>query len=233
MHDFNWFGWLFGATHENVHIYTAAFVAVVLIAAAFVANRSLRRLEENIVPNSKFGIASIFEIIIEVAVKMMRDLMGERRAYAYFPLIGGLFIYIFASNFLGVIPGFIPPTDNINTNAACAIVVFLYYNFVGIKEQGLVHYLKHFMGPVLWLAPLMVVVELIGHLVRPVSLSVRLFGNMMGDHMVLGIFSNLVPLFVPIIFMALGLFVAFIQAFVFSLLSMVYIALATETGEHH
>jgi F-type H+-transporting ATPase subunit a len=122
----------------------------------------------------------------------------------------------------------LPPTDNINTNIPCAIIVFLYYNFVGIREQGFIKYFKHFAGPIIWLAPLMFSIELISHLVRPLSLSVRLFGNITGDHMVLGIFSQLTPLVVPVIFLFLALFVAFIQAFVFSLLSTVYIALATE-----
>jgi len=133
---------------------------------------------------------------------------------------------------LGLIPGFLPPTDNINTNLAIALTVFVYYHIMGIKAHGVKNYLKHFMGPILWLGPLMIVIELIGHCVRPISLSLRLFGNITGDHLVLGIFSGLVPILVPVVFMALGLFVSFIQAFVFSLLSMIYINLATAHEEH-
>jgi F-type H+-transporting ATPase subunit a len=110
--------------------------------------------------------------------------------------------------------------------------VFLYYNVVGIKTQGLKNYLGHMTGPILWLAPLIFVIELISHLVRPMSLSLRLFGNINGDHVVLGIFSDLVPLVLPVIFMALGIFVSVIQAFVFTLLSTIYIGLATAHEEH-
>jgi F-type H+-transporting ATPase subunit a len=134
---------------------------------------------------------------------------------------------------MGVIPGFLPPTDNINTTLACGLVVFVYFNYVGIRENGLINYLKHFAGPVVALAPLMLVVELIGICVRPISLALRLFGNITGDHMVFGIFSELVPIGVPILFLALGIFVAFIQAFVFSLLSTIYVALALPHEEHH
>ena len=140
--------------------------------------------------------------------------------------MGALFIYILFSNLLGLIPGFLPPTDNLNTNVACALTVFIFYNYQGFKAHGFA-YLKHFMGPIWWLAPIMVVIEVISHLVRPASLSVRLFGNISGDHLVLGIFSSLVPIGVPVIFLFLGLFVSVIQAFVFTLLSMVYISLAT------
>jgi F-type H+-transporting ATPase subunit a len=134
---------------------------------------------------------------------------------------------------MALIPGFVPPTDNINTNLAMSLTVFVYYHIMGVKAHGLKGYLKHFMGPILWLAPLIFVTEIIGHCVRPLSLSLRLFGNITGDHLVLGIFSNLVPVLVPVAFLALGLFVSFIQAFVFSLLSMIYINLATAHEEHH
>ncbi len=133
---------------------------------------------------------------------------------------------------MGLIPGFLPPTDNLNTNVACSLTVFLFYNYHGFKAHGF-GYIKHFMGPVIWLAPLMFVIEVISHLVRPASLSVRLFGNIAGDHLVLNIFSHFVPLGVPVVFMFLGLFVSFIQAFVFTLLSMVYISLATTKESHH
>ena len=239
MHEFNWLHWVveklpidFEVTHENLHVVSTAFVTLLLVIAAFSAYRRFRKPENCLVPQDKLTIATAFELVTELFLGLMEGVMGPR-APKYFPLIGTLFVYIFVSNILGVIPGLVPPTDNINTNAACAVVVFLYYNYAGIKEQGFIHYGKHFLGPVLWLAPLMLVVELIGHLVRPVSLSVRLFGNITGDHLVLGIFSQLVPLVLPIVFMGMALFVSFIQAFVFSLLSMIYIALATETSEHH
>ncbi len=216
---------------DTIHIILAAAVAIFLIALALLANRRLKKTEQCLIPSEKGSPATFFELIVESLLNLMEGVLGDR-AQKYFPLIGSLFIYIFTCNVIGLIPGLVPPTENINTNAACAIVVFLAYNYLGIKEQGFLPYLKHFMGPVIWLGPLMFVIELISHIVRPVSLSVRLFGNMTGDHMVLGVFSQLTPIIVPIIFMALGLFISFIQAFVFSLLSIVYIGLATEEVHH-
>ena len=235
---FNLFTWLgetvgIGADFmsHNIHIITAGFVAIVLTALSLVAYRKLKNTDARVVPEKKLSVATVFELIVEAILNLMRDIMGPR-ADRYFPIIGVTFIYILFSNLLGVIPGFIPPTDNINTNAAIAIVIFIYYNYMGIKEQGAKSYLKHMAGPVIWLGPLIFMIELISHVVRPMSLSARLFGNMTGDHMVLEIFSNLVPALVPVIFIGLGVFVSLIQAFVFSLLSIIYIALATEHEAH-
>jgi len=111
------------------------------------------------------------------------------------------------------------------TNAAMAGTIFVYYNYSGFKEHG-IGYLKHFTGPVIWLAWLMLPIELIGHLVRPVSLSLRLAGNITGDHLVLGIFTDLTHFVIPIVFVGLGVFVAFVQAFVFTLLSTIYVSMA-------
>ena len=159
----------------------------------------------------------------------MKDIIGPQ-AEKYFPLIGSLFVFILFCNLLGIIPGFLPPTSNIYTNAACAIIVFIYYNYQGFKEHG-IGYLKQFAGPLIWIAPLMFLIEILSHLFRPFSLSVRLFGNIFGDHTVLSIFSDLIPLIVPVIFLILGLAVALIQAFIFSALSAVYIGLAV-SHEH-
>ncbi len=233
MHGFNWFSLLFEKiTHENLHVVSALMVALLLIGGALLVRKKLVRLEQTLIPSHRFTLTNVFELLIENILSLMEGVMGPH-ARRFFPLIGTLFIYIFACNLLSVIPGFVPPTDNVNTNFAAALCVFAYYNYVGIKEHGLVNYLKHFMGPIWWLGPLMLVIELISHIVRPVSLSLRLFGNITGDHLVLGIFSNLIPLVVPVIFMMLGIFVAFIQAFVFTLLSMIYIALANAHEEQH
>lgn len=217
---------------HNMHIVLAGSVGLFLIFLALIAYKRLRYTEQCLIPQGKATPSTLFEVVVEFVLGLMEGMLGDR-APKYFPLIGALFIYILACNLVGLIPGLAPPTENINTNAACAVVVFLYYNYMGIREQGLVHYMKHFMGPIVWLAPLMFVIELISHLVRPMSLSVRLFGNMTGDHMVLGVFSQLTPVIVPIIFLGLGLFISLIQAFVFSLLSIVYISLATESSSHH
>jgi F-type H+-transporting ATPase subunit a len=123
---------------------------------------------------------------------------------------------------LGLIPGFMPPTANLNTTAACAVIVFVLTHIIGLKEHGL-GYIKHFTGPVWWLAPLMLPIEIVGHLARPLSLSLRLFGNMTGHELVVLVLMFLVPVFVPVVMSLMGLLVAFIQAFVFALLAMIYL----------
>lgn len=233
MHDFTWLGMISAhrINHHNIHIFSAGLIVLLLIIATLLVARKLRRTDERIIPESKGTLTNIFEAVVEALLGLVEGIIGPD-APKYFPLIGALFIYIFLSNLMGLIPGFLPPTDNINTNLACSLTVFAYYNIMGIKSHGLKNYIKHFMGPILWLGPLVFVIEIIGHAVRPLSLSLRLFGNITGDHLVLGIFSDLVPLFVPVIFLALGLFVSFIQAFVYSLLSTIYIGLATAHEDH-
>jgi F-type H+-transporting ATPase subunit a len=135
---------------------------------------------------------------------------------------------------MGLLPGFSPPTTNFNVTLALGLLSFTAYNVFGFKEQGL-GYLKHFVGPMLWLAPLMIPLELISNFVRPFSLALRLLGNMTGDHTVLEIFTDLTKVIIPVIFYGLGTFVSFVQAFVFTLLSMVYVSLAVthHGGDHH
>jgi F-type H+-transporting ATPase subunit a len=142
---------------------------------------------------------------------------------AYFPLIATIAFFILVSNLIALIPGFFPPTANLNTNAAMALTVFAMTHIVGLKEHG-IGYFKHFCGPVIWLAPLIVPIEIVGHLARPLSLTLRLFGNMYGHEIVLMIFFGLVPFIVPLPMMLMGVLVAFIQTFVFMLLAMIYIA---------
>jgi len=207
------------------HVVTSAFVALLILAAAMLAHRKLRDISKQLIPDGFVTITNILEITSEAVLRLMEDIMGPI-AKRHLPLIGSLFIYLLASDLIGVIPGFSSPTENINTNLGCALVVFVYYNYVGIREQGLRRYLRHMAGPVIWLAPLLMTVEVISHIVRPISLSVRLMGNIAGDHLVLGIFQDLVPLLVPIIFMGLAIFISVMQAFVFTLLSIVYIHMA-------
>lgn len=232
MGHFSWLGHLFNVEANSVHIPHTLMTCILLLLLGAIANVKLRNTEKSLVPSGKIGLASIFEVACQNILSLMEGIIGPY-AKNYFPLVAGLFIYIFINNLLGVIPGFLPPTDNINTTLGLGIIVFVYFNYVGIKTQGLIPYLKHFGGPIAMLAPLMFVIEMIGILVRPISLGLRLFGNMTGDHLVLGIFSDLVPVIVPIAFLGLGIFVSFIQAFVFSLLTTIYIALSLPHDEHH
>lgn len=153
--------------------------------------------------------------------KMIVENMGER-GRAFFPLIATLAFFILLSNIIGLIPGFYPPTANLNTTVACALIVFLSTHVVGFKNHGF-KYIKHFLGPVWWLAPIMLPVEIIGHLSRPLSLSFRLFGNMNGHELILLIFFGLVPFLVPLPMMLMGVLVALLQTFVFTLLATIYI----------
>ncbi|MCK5422624.1 MAG: F0F1 ATP synthase subunit A [Deltaproteobacteria bacterium] len=202
-------------------------VSIILIGIAVYVKRTS---PPKIVPSDKVTMGNILEAVVEFVCSLIDDNMGrEGRKFIY--IIGAVFIFVLLGNLIGLIPGFLPPTENININAGCAIIVFFSYQVIGFREHGL-SYLKHFAGPIWWLAPFMFVIEIVGHLARPFSLSIRLFGNIMGDHKVLEIFSNLVPLGVPVFNLALGTFVSAIQALVFSLLSIIYISLAVEPGEH-
>lgn len=232
MHEFTWIGWVSDLiNHDNIHIFTGFLVSALLVLTVLIFAKKSRSVSEELIPDERVSLKNILQVSVEAILNLMRGVMGDQ-AKDYLPLIGTLFIYIFINNLIGIIPGFIPATENVNTNFGCALTVFLFYNYMGIKKHGFKNYLKHFMGPIWWMAPLMLIIELISHVVRPVSLSLRLFGNIYGDHLVLGIFSDLVPLVIPVIFLGLGVFVSFIQAFVFSLLSTVYIGLAVAHEEH-
>ncbi|MEJ2368529.1 MAG: F0F1 ATP synthase subunit A [Acidobacteriota bacterium] len=170
----------------------------------------------------------ILELTVETVGKFLDDIIGKN-GRNYMPIIGTFTILILVCNLSGQIPGFMPPTGSIMVTLALSLCSFVAYNWYGIRTHGF-SYIKHFMGPVLWLAFLFLPIELVSHLARPMSLAIRLFGNIFGDHQVGGVFLHLVPVVVPVPFMLLGIFVAFVQTLVFVLLSIIYIAGAVE---HH
>ena len=192
--------------------YTWLVIALLLVLSVL-ATKAIK-----MVPGS---LQNFMEAIIGGIENMIVETMGEH-GRPFFPLIASLAIFVLVSNLIGLIPGFFPPTANINTTAACAIIVFLSTHVVGIKQHGL-HYVKHFLGPIWWLAPMIFFIEIIGHLSRPVSLTLRLFGNMNGHELVMMVFFALAPFLVPLPMMLMGVLVSFIQAFVFMLLAMIYI----------
>ena len=214
-----------GVDHHHVHVATALVAGVGLILLSLAARVALGSGETAVLPASRFSLRGVFEVITEFIVSLSQLVIGEHEGRKFAPLFATIFLYIFFNNLVGLIPGMTPATDNINTNIAVGVFTFLAYNIFGFKEHG-VGYLKQFLGPIWWMIPLMLVIELISHLVRPVSLGLRLQGNMMGDHTVLGIFLDLVPYGVPMIFYSLGIFVCFMQAFVFTMLSMIYVSMA-------
>jgi F-type H+-transporting ATPase subunit a len=173
------------------------------------------------------GGQNFFEMVLTGIEDFMIGITGEHGRFV-FPLIASLGFFILCSNYLGMIPGFFAPTANINTTAACALIVVVFTHVIGIKFHG-VKYIKHFMGPVWWLTPLIMPIELIGHGARVLSLSIRLFGNVFGEELVLAILFFLAGMFLaPLPMMFLGLFTGFIQSFIFCLLSMMYFAGAME-----
>jgi F-type H+-transporting ATPase subunit a len=202
------------------HVTYAWFLAIALAMLSFLATR---RLE--IYPGR---FQNVMEVIIGGFDSMLNETMGHH-GRRYFPLIATLGIYILTANLLGIIPGFESPTANINTTASMAIVVFFSTHVVGVMTHGW-KYLKQFMGPVWLMAPLMVPIEIISHISRPLSLSVRLFGNIMGEDKVLAVVLLIVPYLVPLPVFVLMIFTSIIQTIVFMLLAMMYISSAVEEG---
>lgn len=189
---------------------------LIMIALVLLSIVATKRLQS--VPT---GTQNFMEVVVGGIENMLVETMGEH-GKPFFPLIATLALFILVSNLVGLVPGFFPPTANINTTAACAVVVFVATHVVGVKEHG-AGYIKHFLGPIAWLAPMMFFIEVIGHFSRVISLTLRLFGNMNGHELVLIIFFGLAPFLVPLPMMLMGVLVSFIQAFVFMLLAMIYI----------
>ena len=234
------------------HVTYTWLVMVILAALTFVASRNLQ-----LVPR---GLQNFFEVVLEQFQQMIDAVMGHE-GRKYLPLIATLGLFILTANLMSLVPGLAGPTSNLNTNGACALIVFLAYHWIGVRKQGLMPYLAHFAGPVpLPLKPLMFVIEVISHLARPLSLTLRLFGNMVGGHILLAVIFLLMGLngligwalsgsvagavvggiggIVTIVFTVgflypLKILVAFLQAFIFVMLTMLYISGAIEEAEHH
>jgi F-type H+-transporting ATPase subunit a len=168
----------------------------------------------------------ILELSTEVVGKFLDEIIGHN-GRKYMPVIGTFAVLILLSNLSGLVPGLMPPTGSIIVTLSLALCSFFAYNFYGLKVNGL-GYIKHFLGPILPMAVLFFPIEIVSHLARIMSLSIRLFGNIFGDHQVSGVFINLVPMVVPVPFILLGIFVSFVQTLVFILLSMIYISQAVE-----
>ncbi len=220
---------LLGISHHGTgpvipdHVVMTALIVIFTILLMMALKRSLRMVPGN--------LQHIFELLYEYLKSMLEDNIGPKGT-KFLPLVATLALFIFLSNVAGLIPGLKSPTSNLNVTVACAVIVFLYYNYQGIREHGILSYLKHFCGPVWWLAPLMFPVEIVSHLARPLSLSVRLFGNIFGEDMIVLVFFSLAPLFVPLPIMALQIFTALVQTLVFVLLTTMYLAGAVESEEH-
>ncbi len=207
------------------HVVMAMLVVVIVGAVLIPTSRKL-----SIEAPGK--IQSVFEVLLVGLEDLIEDVVGHGYGKRFLPFVLGLAFFIFVGNIFGVFYFVQPPTANVNTTFALSITAFLFYNFVGIKDNGLLKYLKHFMGPVIFLAPLMVIIEIISHLARILSLALRLFGNIFGEHTATGIFFLMFPFVLPWPMMGLGIFGAFLQAFIFIMLTMAYLNGAVPSEEH-
>lgn len=206
-------------------IFGALFTLLVTALIGFAYSSSVRAAGADIAPDGRFSVRTVVEMAMDVVYGIAKDNIGDKWR-TFLPLLAGVFMFIVITNLGGLIPGFIPATENLNTNLAMGLMIFLVYNIAGFKEHG-AHYLKQFAGPMLAIAPLMFTIELISHLFRPVSLSLRLMGNIFADHLMLGIFTSTAPhIVIPSALMFFGLLVSLVQSFVFTLLTGIYISLA-------
>jgi len=231
-HAFTWVSVIPGLNLLPQHTATASLVIVALLTWALVALRQLQGASDAIVPDARLTARNTLEIFVEWFVGFIEGLLGHKKGRRFVHVYGTFFLFILAANLIGLLPGFVPPTSDFNVTFALGVTSFAVYNYYGFRAKG-IGYLKHFLGPIWWLAFLMLPLELIDNLVRPVSLGLRLFGNMTGDHLVLEIFTGLTKVVIPVLFYALGAFVSLIQAFVFTILSIIYLSLALEEHETH
>jgi F-type H+-transporting ATPase subunit a len=227
------------ATHVSWVIWSSLFAAALLLVSGLLVRGRLAATQGGVVPDVGFSLRNVLELLVEMLRGLAEQNMGPHWR-KYFPLIGTIFFFILISNLMGLVPGLAGSTSSADTTWAWAVISFAVHQYVGIKEHGF-GYIKHFLGPSLFdvkiggrkihvrlLAPLYVVIESISHLSRVLTLAVRLLANMFADHTVVAVWLLLVPAVVPAIFMGLGVLVAFLQAYVFALLSMIYIGLALE-----
>lgn len=228
-HGFNFIHSTFG--EEAGLIASGLLAGVVAYSSGRVALAGMRSRKNPLIPEDKMSFSAFYELVAEFILRLGDNVMGKHNR-KYLPFIATIFFYIFSMNLMGLIPGFSGPTSSVAFNLGMALVVLVMYTWWGVKEVGLKAYLGHMWGPIWWVGPLLFPVELISHLLRPLSLSLRLYGNMTGDHIVLAVFTDLTKLGIPVIFYFLGLFVCFMQAFVFSLLTMIYIRFAVAHEEH-
>jgi F-type H+-transporting ATPase subunit a len=247
-HPFTWYNLMPAALQHAMgeHTFFALVAAVLLLLFAFAGRRALAKAADPVVPAAELGSRNIAELLLQLVVNQSDQIIGKQ-GRKYVPFFATFFIFILLSNLLGLLPGFAPPTGNLNTTLGLAICSFIGYNVIGVREQG-GSYFKHFIGPMTGLpassvlgklaflpvlllsAVFFFILEIFSHGFRPVSLSLRLFGNMMGDHEVITAFIKLTKVVVPVAFYAMGTLVSVIQAFVFTLLSMIYVALAISHG---
>ncbi|MFQ5918361.1 MAG: F0F1 ATP synthase subunit A [Candidatus Binatia bacterium] len=243
-HPFTWHSSLpYPLSLVPQHTFTALLVMVLLVVVGYMGRRSLLRAKDPVIPDEGLSLRNLLELLVEFVVDLSDSIIGKGgRRYVHF--FGSFFIFILTANLIGLVPGFSPPTNNFNVTLGLGLTSFVAYNYFGFREHGSA-YIQQFIGPMTSLpstgrrimgflfAPILVIsvlfffaLESISHLVRPLSLGLRLFGNMFGDHLVVEIFTELTYVVIPVLFYLLGALVSVIQAFVFTLLSVIYVAMA-------
>lgn len=222
---YNWLHGFFDSTFGPGFVTDQAIMAWFIVVVSAVVFPVLSRRFSTYKPGA---IQQMLEIGV-ASINTMCDAFIGKNGRRYATVMGPIAFFILASNLLAFFPGLQPPTSDLNTTVALGLISFVIYNFVGIRAQG-VQYAQQFIGDPVWLFPLMIPIEILSHLSRPVSLSIRLFGNIFAEHTLAGVFFFLLPIGLPVVFGPLGVFVAFMQTFVFVMLSMIYIAGALEHG---
>lgn len=236
----------FGVTDENTQEFlTALIIAGILLLFSWIAGAQLKKRAENepdesrVIPQPRLSFAGVAEFAVESLANLQDSILGKENR-KYLPLTGSLFLFIFTCNIIGLIPGMAAATTSVWITLGIALFIFVAFNYYGIKEQGFFHYIKHFAGPEtnlgffsFILAGTIFVIEIVSTFMRILTLNLRLYWNISADHMVLGIFTEMTQYIVPMFFLVLGLGVAFMQAFVPTVLTMVYIMLATQHGDDH
>jgi len=215
--------WLSGfAVYEPVA--TGAFVVLLLIIFSLLVKSRIGDRQRALEPEDGITVRNVAEAVVEGINGLAESVIGHHY-HAYVPMLATFFVFILVANLLGLVPGFSPPTSHFQMTFGLGLVSFFAFNVYGFKAQG-GSYLKHFLGPLLLLAPLMLPIEMVSQVFRPVSLGIRLYANMFADHAVIEIFTGLTHLVVPVVFYVLGAFVCVVQAFVFTMLTAIYISLA-------
>lgn len=218
----------FGVHIPDYLVFCGLIVLIVLAVGVFIRSR--------LSVDNPGTLQILLEDLVGFVVTQLENVIGHGKGKQFLPICGGIFVFILLANLMGQVPGLGAPTSNINVPLACALTVWLYYHFQGVKAQGIVAYLKHFAAPPgipVFLAPIMLPIEVISHLSRVLSLTLRLFGNIFGEHLVVLIIGSIVPLIFPLPIQMLGLIVGPLQAFIFMTLTAIYLSAAVATEEHH
>jgi F-type H+-transporting ATPase subunit a len=217
--------------HNFEPVATSLMIAMILVIIGLAVSSRLRK-SDAVVPDQSLTLRTFVEVFLDYFYTLAKDVMDAKRAKKYFPLIATSACFVFCANVMALIPGFPIATTSFSVTLGSALVVFILFNLYGLKENGF-GYIKHLAGPVWYLAPLVFPIELISLFVRPITLALRLMLNMSVDHLLLGIFMGFLTVVVPIPIIILGIIVVLVQTLVFTLLTCIYIGLATEHEEHH